>query len=636
MLEGVSVLFTQVPRHRALTWLLSILLIILAGASAQAADTGFVLKGLVSTAVDGAPAANADVWLAQEAGVQHTTTGQDGAYRFTVKEAGAFQLVALKDGHAIGGHTGFIVGDADIDVNLPKGIAVQVQVIGPTSQPLSGAKLVWLNVNGQFNVPVAALTEAGFPPIRSNADGTLSFPLLPEGGFVRLRLTQFDHADLMVDYLPVREKQPALQMLTGQRVAGRVLSPDKKGVEGARVTVFQVGIAGQREFSNAISDPEGFFYCRVPVGDYTVGVRHVDYASPQPVAVSVAPGEADTEVIVRMETPRRIEGSVQLPGGEPCGGAYIAYLKGETLYEETFSAADGTFRLRVASPDGVLRVEPPAGYVTEQFDQIPVAMEEASQISLKPIRLREIPRLTGRVQDLLGKPVPNALIYTPNLPDPDRMLTDADGKFEYVPAYVPEGGVVLLRAEHPQRFEQASILVEFAESRDVTITLEKYEPVAAKPEKPAPGAPEVPHLPLLDEDAPPWTVAKWFGSEPITPAALKGKAIALFFWGSFDDSPQGRDAVEQMMTLHAAYEGDESVAIVGLHDATSTEEEVAAFLAAAGLQLPVGLDGQRFDTFTAYKVTYIPDVVLIDKKGKIRYRQPGNNLVENLKLLRRE
>ncbi len=611
--------------------------------SAHAERAAFTLSGHVYTESEDSPAAGADLWLAQEAGVLRATADKDGRYSFRVPDAGAFQLVALKAGHAIGGHTGFIVGDAEIDLSLPKGLEVSVQVIGPTSQPLSGAKLVWLNVNGQYNVPVAALNEAGFPAIRSNAEGRLTFPMLPEGGFVRLRLTEFEHADLMVDYLPVREKQPALQMLTGQRIAGRVLSPEEQGVEGARVTVFQVGMNGQREFSNAVSDREGYFHCRVPVGDYTVGVRHREFASPQPSPVTVTPGDADTEAIVKLKKPRRIEGSVQLPDGKPCGGAYISYLKGETVYEETFSGADGSFHMRVASPEGVLRVVPPAGYVTEQFDRIPVAMEEASQITLKPVKLRAIPRLTGLVQDEFSKPVANALIITPNLPDPDRMVTGPDGRFEYVPNYLPEGGVVLLRAEHPQRFEQASALVEFTESREITLTLAPYEPGAKSSAPPVqegatdgePADPE-PHVPLLGEEAPAWTLGKWFNREPLTLAALKGKVVVLFFWGSFDDSPQGRDAVEQLMTLHSMYAGDDSVVVVGLHDATSTEEEVAAFVEASGLKAPVALDGQRFETFTAYKVTYIPDVVLIDKRGKIRYRQPGDKLMENLKLLRRE
>jgi len=616
--------------------------LMLLAACAHAERAAFTLSGQVFTEHDDSPAAGAELWLAQEAGVLSATADKQGRYTFSVPDAGAFQLVALKEGHAIGGHTGFIVGDAEIDLSLPKGLEVSVQVIGPTSQPLSGAKLVWLNVNGQYNVPVAALNESGFPAIRSNAEGKLTFPLLPEGGFVRLRLTEFEHADLMVDYLPVREKQPALQMLTGQRMAGRVLSPEDKGVEGARVTVFQVGMNGQREFSTAVSDREGFFHCRVPVGDYTVGVRHPDFASPQPSPVAVTPGDADTEVIVKLEKPRRIEGSIQLPDGKPCGGAYIAYLKGETVYEETFSGADGSFRMRVASPEGVLRVVPPAGYVTEQFDRIPVAMEEASQITLKPVKLRAIPRLTGVVQDEFNKPVANALVSTPNLPDPDRIVTDADGRFEYVPNYLPEGGVVLLRAEHPQRFEQASALVEFTESREIKLTLAPYEPggevavTASEGANDGEGTDPAPHLPLLGEDAPAWTLGKWFNSEPLNLAALKGKVVALFFWGSFDDSPQGRDAVEQLMTLQSMYAGDDSVVVVGLHDATSTEEEVAAFVEASGLKAPVALDGQRFETFTAYKVTYIPDVVLIDKRGKIRYRQPGDKLIENLKLLRRE
>ena len=91
-----------------------------------------------------------------------------------------------------------------------------------------------------------------------------------------------------------------------------------------------------------------------------------------------------------------------------------------------------------------------------------------------------------------------------------------------------------------------------------------------------------------------------------------------------------------MALLGQAYANDDSVEVVGIHDATSTEQEVQAFIEHTGLAFPVGLDSQRFETFTAYKVTYIPEIVLIDKKGKVRFRQSGEGLVENLKLLRRE
>jgi peroxiredoxin len=333
-----------------------------------------------------------------------------------------------------------------------------------------------------------------------------------------------------------------------------------------------------------------------------------------------------------MQVARRIKGNIEMPDGKPCGGAYVAYLKGDTLYEETYTGADGAFQLRVASPDGVLRVSPPSGYATEQFSDIPVAMEAATEITLRPIRLREIPRLKGRVLDADGQPVVNAIITTPKLPDPARFLSGEEGRFEFVPSYLPEGGVVLFLAEHPERFEKVSFLAEFGTAQDIEVRLEKYEP---QPAAIAADAAELPR-PLLGEPAPDWTVAKWFNTDPLTVKRLGGKVVVVAFWGSFDDSPQGVDALQTMALLGQAYANDDSVEVVGIHDATSTEQEVQAFIEHTGLAFPVGLDSQRFDTFTAYKVTYIPEIVLIDKKGKVRFRQSGEGLVENLKLLRRE
>lgn len=606
----------------------------------------FTLQGQVTAEPGGEPVARAMLWLWQEAGILKAKADKQGHYQFSVQQSGAYQLVALAEGHALGGVTGFIAGDATMDFSLPPAQSVTVEVIGPTSQPLANARLSWLNVNGQFNVPVAALNGEDFPQYRSGADGKLTLPPLPEGGFVRLRLTHFDHADLVVDYLPVREKQPALQMMTGQRISGRVVSPDKAGIADARVTVFQVGVSGQREFASASSDPEGFFHCRVPVGDYSLAVRHPQWASPAPQRVQVK-GEEDTEAIVTMAPPRLIAGKIELPDGKPAAGTYVAFLKDNTLYEETFTDAGGGFHLRVASPQGMLRLVPPHGYVTEQIADIPVAMEEAKEVTLKTITLRAIPRLTGIVLDSEGKPVANAILTTPKLPDPSRFASAADGSFDFLPDYLPEERVVYFHAEHPQRFERADFIVDFSASQRVEVKLSPYEPAAPKPE-PEPVAPPSPdsedsedealgpHKPMLGKEAPALSIAQWFNTEAQSLASLKGKAVVLCFWGSFDDSPQGIDALEELSLLHSVYAGDDAVAFIAVHDATSTAEEVQAFLDGTGITFPVALDTQRFETFTAYKVTYIPEFVLIDKQGKIRYRQPGDKMMENLKVLRRE
>jgi peroxiredoxin len=612
--------------------LASLALLCAAGFSAAEA---FTLRGTVRAVEGGAPVSGAKLWLAQESGVLQAESQRDGGYTFQLEQTGAYQLVVMGENRAVGGSTGFIAGDAVIDIALEKPETVTVEVIGPTSQPLAGARLTWLNVNGQFNLPVAQLNDAGFPAYRSGGDGRLTLPPLPVGGFVRLRLAHFDHADLMVDYLPVREKQPALQMVAGQRLGGRVVSPEKQGIEGARLSVFQMGVSGQREFATATTDREGFFHCRVPMGDYSIGVRHHEWASPPPAAVSVR-GEEDAEAIITMEQPRRIEGRVELPGGKPAAGTYVAFLKDNTVYEETFADAAGRFHLRVASPEGVLHLRPPRGYVTEEIADIPVAMEEAKSITLRPIRLKEVPRLTGMVKDSKGNPVQHAIITTPKLPDPARFLSGPDGEFEFLPAYLPDERVVYFKVEHPQRFERADFIVEFTESQRVDVTLKPYDPVTARaPAAEGEEGPEV-HKPMLGKEAPAWSVAHWFNAPERTLSSLRDRAVVLCFWGSFDDSPSGVDALEELSMLQQVYGKDEQVAIVALHDATSTQEEVQAFIDATGIEFPVALDTQRFETFTEYKVTFIPEFVLIDKRGKIRDRQPGENLVEQLKVLRRE
>jgi len=610
--------------------LLSVLLTLLLALPAAA----FELTGTITAGPDAAPVAGAKVWLAMGAQAHTAESGDDGRFRIENASAGAFDLVVLKAGYALGGQSGFLAGDADLDVFLPEAESVTLRVLGPDSLPIAGVRVSSMQLDGVREIPYELLRDHGLEQPRSVDGGTLTLPSLPKGGFMRLLLRHADYADLYVDYLAVRAEQPDLRLRPGVRVAGRVLAPGATGAAGAEVSAFRVTTAGQRKFGGAISDPEGFFHLRLEPGTYQLSARHADFATPPPQQLEVA-ADAAPEALLQLAEARILRGRVQLPDGKPAPGLLVSFRTGETITEEAFTGADGAFALRVADPQGMLLIEPPFGYVlSDGLGGIPVDFRDLSAVSAGDIRLSKRPRLRGIVRDADGAPVPRALVRTLTLPDPERIVTGDDGRFEYMPIYLPDDGVIGFRAEHPLRFLRSDFAAQFTESQEVEITLAPYVPSEKKPEEPAPESGNN-VAGLLGKPAPPWAIARWFNSEPQTLDSLKGKVVVAVFWGLFDDTPQGLDTLDELYVLHELYKDTEDVVVIGIHDATSTEAEVEEFVKAWQVPFPIALDQPEFPTFGNYRITFIPHTLLLGKDGNVADSQPNEAILERIKVLRR-
>jgi len=63
---------------------------------------------------------------------------------------------------------------------------------------------------------------------------------------------------------------------------------------------------------------------------------------------------------------------------------------------------------------------------------------------------------------------------------------------------------------------------------------------------------------------------------------------------------------------------------------------VGDYLKRRGITFPVGRDNEQSETFEGYSIRYIPQVVLIDKKGLVRHYQGSGRLLELVKSYRRE
>ena len=166
----------------------------------------------------------------------------------------------------------------------------------------------------------------------------------------------------------------------------------------------------------------------------------------------------------------------------------------------------------------------------------------------------------------------------------------------------------------------------------VEVVLEEFEPRLEK----TPHQPGRNNLtPLIDKAAPPIKCAEWFNSPPLALSDLKGKVVVLTLWAGFDTSHFALNRLTELRIIHELFGSGGDVAVIGVHDAGSEPDEVEQYLERYAITFPVGRDADPYVSFNNYGVNAIPQTVLIDKKGILRYAETEDRLLELIKALRR-
>ncbi len=580
---------------------------------------------------DKTPVEGATVWLNQSRRVLQQTTGKDGAFSFGDVKIQVTEVVARKAGLCLAGRSGLPVSDMEFDLVLGPAASVNIRVTDREFNPVPGAHIRTMIVSDQFGVAVEDLAEHGFSPLRANDKGEISIDCVPTGGFVKLVVGHHKYADSNVAYLPVRDKRQDIQLYDGVPVRGRVTAQGKP-LAKARVSIFEAGVGGQRELASSVTDPEGFYSVRIEPGGYMATVRHPEYAAPVPVNVDASKAEgavADLE----MPVTRTLTGKVLLPGDKPCPGSHVSFSVNGVVYEECLSDGSGAFTLRVGSPKGALLLGAPPGYRTADLPQVPVDMGETLKAELPPMRLKELPVIKGRITVPEGQgPVGKVLIESSDAEPPLRFLSDEKGAFEIRLGYQPEKNMVTFKAEHALRLLRKEFKINLDQTGEVELRLEPFEPDLGK-RPPIAGRNDLSKL--LGKPAPKFQCSDWYNSTALDLDKLRGKVVVLTMWGGFDDSPFATDRMNQLRALYDLYDGvADDVAIVAVHDAGSDANEVAEYVRRFGLRFPVGRDADPFVTFENYGVSFIPQTVVIDKRGEVQFDQVEGRLLELVKSLR--
>ena len=605
---------------------LTILALLLGSLAAPAVE----LRGRVQD-MQQKPISGATVWIDQEQAARVATSAEDGQFQFDGVRVGPVDVVARKEGLALGGYSGFVIDNGDIVLTLAPPDELKLHIIDSSHHPVPGARIRSMRINSLFNVPVADLLDHGFPILRSNDDGLLVIPGIPQGGHLQFAVMHLDYADTSVPYLPPMKTRQDIILSPGIELRGRITATGKP-VEKAAVILFVQSDKGNQSIAASQSDRDGFYRLRAPDGAYLVAARHPQYACGPPTPVLLKDDGKEHVADVTLLAPNIIRGTVAREDGRPLAGVRIAYHADNTIYEETLTQNDGSFQVKAGAKKGAIQVVPPPGFMSEKLATIPFDLGEAKEAVLSPIILLNLPEITGHVLNADASPASGVLVSSLNIAPPYWAITDETGAFTLRLGGLPDNELPQFRVEHPLRFQRAFFEVDARAVQSVEVTLKPFEPDLG--DRPL-NSMNNNLLPLLDKKAPEFKCDAWINSKPLSLADLSGKVIVLTFWGLFDDSPYALNRLLELRVLHDLLKGVDDVAIVTIHDASIEPHEVEEFVQRMELPFPIGCDADPFFSFMGYGINIIPQTVLIDKEGVLRYFQVEGRLLELVKALRR-
>lgn len=127
----------------------------------------------------------------------------------------------------------------------------------------------------------------------------------------------------------------------------------------------------------------------------------------------------------------------------------------------------------------------------------------------------------------------------------------------------------------------------------------------------------------FEKPAPELAAEAWVQGDPVTLAGLKGDPVVLYFFATWCENCE--KVRPFLLDFHQRYESM-GVRMIGIvdHSQGQTVESVRAFLAAKNIRFPVMMDSGS--TTAAYKGQKIPDIVLLDRLGRVRWHDNPANL----------
>jgi TolA-binding protein/peroxiredoxin len=131
---------------------------------------------------------------------------------------------------------------------------------------------------------------------------------------------------------------------------------------------------------------------------------------------------------------------------------------------------------------------------------------------------------------------------------------------------------------------------------------------------------------MFGKPAPPLDAESWIQGDPTTLEKLRGDVVVLYFFATW--CPNCAKEKDHVLDVVARYE-PMGVKFIGVitHSQGTTAETARPFLASNAYNFPVIMD--RGTTVGAYQSSKIPDMVLIDRSGKVRWHDNPANFLES-------
>jgi len=437
----------------------------------------------------GDPVAGAWAWV-EGYGDMAVRSAADGTFRLPVPNAEGLGLRVEKPGYmpgrapALGGAEGEVI--QGWSVRLHPAAYLQGRVVDGEGDPVAA------EVETVPAEPDRAWDKGLRPPVpvaHTDREGNFFLPTAP-GEPVDLRFTAPGHVPETVRLTTPGTgawSEPIRVSLDRSAVAvGQVLSEEGQPIAGARVSPVPWGeerdllrrLAGRKVRSTAIAPVETdgggeFLLEDLPPGRYSLAVTAEGF---EPVAVSglTVTGDGGTQALgtIFLAAAATVSGEVVDAAGDPVPEAevYVALVATDGLGAAgrpgVAAHTDAQGRFTVGGLAGGSRIQLVArrdGYLSALLGAVAVPAEAAVRLELK-----RAARLTGRVTDDGGDPVPDARVTARpasmrgsllrseriNSQEASGVTTDADGVYRMVEA-VPGANTLTVKADccRPERRE---------------------------------------------------------------------------------------------------------------------------------------------------------------------------------------
>ena len=258
----------------------------------------------------------------------------------------------------------------------------------------------------------------------------------------------------------------------------------------------------------------------------------------------------------------------------------------------------------------------------------PFSLPNRDELSYSDIVLvRTDSFLAGKVTDADGNAIESCWVevYTGTIPKLTR--TDKDGTYRI--EGLPEGHVTL-KIHHPG-FGYRTFEDIYTGHENTDLAFERPRVVR----RPDVSSPTARAETITGKEAPALEIKEWVEEKGKSPAELKGSVVLLDFFAVW--CGPCRVASPEIEKVYKKYK-DKGLAVLGIHDDGNSPAEIKGFCEELGLTFPVGIVGASSsekgkEVYKKFGVEFIPYVVLIDKKGIVRYVNISDGLEEKIEEL---